>query len=228
MTFNFAEGEVLLIDKPFRWTSFDAVNKIRNLIKHKLKVKKIKVGHAGTLDPLATGLLIICTGKFTKQIDEFQLFDKEYTGTFTIGATTPSSDLETEVDQVFDYTNVTEEKIYLAAKKLTGVINQTPPVFSAKKIDGVRAYELARQGLLPVMESKKVEIKSFEITKIQLPLVDFRICCSKGTYIRSIAKSFGEELENGAHLSTLCRTKIGNFLLENAYNLQEFEKNLQE
>ena len=223
MNYNFPEGELLLIDKPYDWTSFDVVNKIRCLLKNRLKLKKIKVGHAGTLDPLATGLLIVCTGKFTKRIDEFQVLDKEYTGSFIIGATTPSSDLETLIDKTFDYCHVSNEMIYQATTAFTGIILQEPPLFSAKKIEGVRAYEMARKGSDKKMDAKEVEIKEFTITDIQLPRVEFRIQCSKGTYIRSLARDFGNKLNCGAYLSSLCRTKIGNFHLENAFKIDDFE-----
>jgi tRNA pseudouridine55 synthase len=221
--FDFPEGELLLIDKPYDWTSFDVVNKVRCLLKNHLKLKKIKVGHAGTLDPLATGLLIVCTGKFTKRIDEFQALNKEYTGSFIIGATTPSSDLETLIDKTFDYSHVSQEMIYQAAKTLTGFVQQEPPLFSAKKIEGVRAYEMARKGSGQRMETKEVEIKEFTITKIQLPSIEFRVQCSKGTYIRSLARDFGNILGCGAYLNSLCRTKIGNFHLENAFKINDFE-----
>jgi tRNA pseudouridine55 synthase len=223
MNYNFPEGELLLIDKPYDWTSFDVVNKIRCLLKNQLKIKKIKVGHAGTLDPLATGLLIVCTGKFTKRIDEFQALDKEYTGSFIIGATTPSSDMETIIDKTFDYSHVNNEMIYQTAIAMTGFIQQEPPLFSAKKIEGVRAYEMARKGSDKKMDAKEVEIKEFTITDIQLPKIEFRVQCSKGTYIRSLARDFGNKLACGAYLSSLCRTKIGNFQLEDAFKIDEFE-----
>jgi tRNA pseudouridine55 synthase len=223
MNYDFPEGELLLIDKPYDWTSFDVVNKIRCLLKNHLNLKKIKVGHAGTLDPLATGLLIVCTGKFTKRIDEFQALDKEYTGSFMIGATTPSSDLETLIDETFDYNHVSNDLIYQAAQALTGFIQQAPPLFSAKKIEGVRAYEMARKGSDKKMDAKEVEIKEFTITDIQQPEIKFRVRCSKGTYIRSLARDFGNKLGCGAYLSSLCRTKIGNFQLENALKIDDFE-----
>jgi tRNA pseudouridine55 synthase len=226
MTYNFIEGEVLLVDKPFEWTSFDVVNKLRCLIKHHLGIKKIKIGHAGTLDPLATGLLIICTGKFTKKINEFQALNKEYTGTFFLGATTPSSDLETEVNNTFNISHIKEDLILSTAKNFTGKMSQLPPVYSAKKIDGERAYESARKGIDLKMKSREVSINEFEITRIALPEVNFRVVCSKGTYIRSLAKDFGEAMNTGAYLSALRRTKIGAYRLENATNLQLFEKSL--
>lgn len=221
--FNFSEGEILLINKPFRWTSFDVVKKIKYLIRKNLGIKKIKVGHAGTLDPLATGLLIVCTGKFTKKIQEIQGLEKEYTGIITLGATTPSFDLETPVDKTFSLENISEDEIREAAKKLTGIFHQVPPIFSAKKIEGKRAYEHARKGSHVEMKSAEITVKEFEITNIRLPEVHFRIVCSKGTYLRSIARDFGEMLSNGAHLTRLCRTRIGNYMLEDAMNAEEFE-----
>lgn len=223
---DYKEGQVILIDKPLEWTSFQAVNKVRWLIKKEFGIKKIKVGHAGTLDPLATGLLIICSGKFTKKIDTFQAQDKEYTGTFTLGATTPSYDLETEIDQTFDISEITSEKIKNAAKEFIGEIQQQPPVFSALKKDGKRLYEFARSGEAVEIPFRTVTISEFEITKIDLPKVDFRIVCSKGTYIRSLANDFGKTLNNGAHLSALRRTKIGQFSVEKALGINEFEDSL--
>jgi tRNA pseudouridine55 synthase len=203
-------GRVLLINKPFQWTSFDVVNKLRYL----LKIKKI--GHAGTLDPLATGLLIICTGKMTKRIDEFMGLEKEYTGKFILGKTTPSHDLETEVSEGKDISTLTHNQILEATKALTGTIHQLPPMHSAIKIGGKRAYEFARRGQQIELKHREVEIKAFEITHVQLPEVSFRIVSSKGTYIRSIARDFGNALGVGAYLSELCRTRIGTFTLENA------------
>jgi len=227
MGFNFIEGEVLLINKPLRWTSFDAVNKIRGMVKKSLHLKKIKIGHAGTLDPLASGLLIICTGKFTKKIDEYQAFDKEYTGSFYLGATTPSADLETEVNQTFDISHLNEELIKNAVNKFIGTFHQIPPIFSAKKIDGERAYEAARKGRIVEMKSREITISEFEITNINLPSVDFRVVCSKGTYIRSLAKDFGEALNCGAYLSALCRTRIGEYALLNAITIEQFEADVK-
>lgn len=221
---DFSEGTVLLIDKPFKWTSFDVVNKIRSLIKYQLGIKKLKLGHAGTLDPLATGLLILCTGKFTKRIDEYQGLEKEYTGTFVLGATTPSFDLEKEVDNTFDISEITEQQILDAAKTFIGNIQQIPPVFSAKKINGERAYEFARKGIDILMEAREVNISEFEITKVSLPEISFRIVCSKGTYIRSIARDLGLELNNGAYLSELKRTRIGEFSLDQALSLEKIEE----
>jgi tRNA pseudouridine55 synthase len=215
--FAFAEGEVLLVDKPITWTSFDVVGKLRNT----MKPLKLKVGHAGTLDPLASGLLIVCTGKLTKQIDSFQAEDKEYTGTITLGATTPSYDLETEIDQTFDISGITEEQIYAAAKSFEGDIEQYPPAHSAVQIDGERAYEKARRGEKVALKIRQVTIQKFEIEKIELPLVYFKIKCSKGTYIRSIAHDFGKALNNGSHLSSLRRTMSGDFHVDKAWNLEE-------
>jgi len=213
---DFKEGQVLLIDKPLEWTSFQVVNKLRWHIKQTFKIKKIKVGHAGTLDPLATGLLIICTGKFTKKINEYQGQDKEYTGTITLGATTPSFDLETEINQKFDISHLNEAIIKETTKQFLGEIDQKPPIFSAIKKDGKRLYELARKGETTEIKSRKVFISNFEITNINIPEVEFRIVCSKGTYIRSIANDFGKALNCGGHLSKLRRTKIGDFSVENA------------
>lgn len=221
---EFKTGQVLLFDKPLNWTSFQLVNKVRWLIKKSCKIKKIKVGHAGTLDPLATGLLIICTGKFTKTIPELQGQIKEYTGTFTIGATTPSFDLETEIDQSFPTDHITEEILQETAKKFIGEIEQTPPVFSALKKDGKRLYEYAREGKEVEVKKRKVEISEFEIDTSNFPEVDFRVVCSKGTYIRSLANEFGQALNSGAHLSELRRTAIGEYSVENAMDIESFEK----
>lgn len=211
------EGRVLLVNKPLQWTSFDVVNKLR----YKLKMKKI--GHAGTLDPLATGLLIICTGKFTKRIEEFQAQEKEYTGEFVIGQTTPSHDLETEVSQAVDCSQLREEQFYAAAKKLTGTLQQIPPLHSAIKVDGKRAYKFARKGKEIELKPREVTVSVFEITKIQMPVIGFRIVCSKGTYIRSLARDFGNDLRVGAYLSSLCRTRIGDYKLADAKTLEEIE-----
>ena len=213
---DFKEGQVLLIDKPLKWTSFQVVNKIRWHIRQKFNLKKIKVGHAGTLDPLATGLLILCTGKFTKKIETYQAQTKEYTGEITLGATTPSYDLETEIDAVFSTEHLTEALIYKTAKLFEGEIEQKPPIFSAIKKDGKRLYELAREGKTTEIKSRKITIEAFEITKINFPKIEFRIVCSKGTYIRSLAFDFGVALKSGAHLSALRRTKIGAFNVNNA------------
>lgn len=218
-TFDFEKGEIILVDKPLRWTSFDVVNKIR----YATRVKK--VGHAGTLDPLATGLLIICIGKAaTKQIDNFLNDDKEYEGIFTLGATRPSYDMETDIDQHFDTTTITEAEILNAAQQLTGNINQMPPMYSAIKVDGKRLYESARKGVDIAVQARPVTIREFEITQINLPNVHFRIWCSKGTYIRSIAHDFGKLLNNGAYLSELRRTKSGSFSINDAWSLDELIK----
>lgn len=222
--FNFAEGELLLINKPYKWTSFDVVGKIRN----SLKPLKLKVGHAGTLDPLATGLLIICTGKLTKQIDTYQAEEKEYTGTLVLGATTPSYDMETEVDATFDIADITEAQIYEATKPFIGDISQYPPAHSAVKVNGERLYVKARLGEEVELKKRFVTINEFEITRIALPEVDFRVVCSKGTYIRSLVSDFGKVLNNGAYLSKLTRTRSGNFLLSNAYELNELITHLRQ
>ncbi len=223
---DFLTGKVLVIDKPLEWTSFQVVNKIRWAIRRKFNLKKIKVGHAGTLDPLATGLLIICTGKMTKKINEYQAENKEYTGTITLGATTPSFDLETEIDNSFPTKHITEELIFSTAESFKGLIQQKPPIYSAIKKDGIRLYELARKGEQTEIKSREVTILDFEITKIELPIVHFRILCSKGTYIRSIANDFGKELQSGGHLSSLRRTKSGNFDLSKAISPESFVQEL--
>lgn len=215
--FNFAEGEMLLIDKPLTWTSFDVVGKVRN----SLKPLKLKVGHAGTLDPLATGLLIVCTGKWTKKIDSYQAEDKEYTGTITLGGTTPSYDLETEIDETFPIAHITDQMIFDAAKSFEGDIQQFPPAHSAIKINGERVYEKARRGEDVEIKPRQVRINSFEIEKIELPNVHFRVSCTKGTYIRSLAYDFGKALQSGSHLSSLRRTKSGDYTVENAWNLEQ-------
>ena len=224
----YKNGQVLLIDKPLTWTSFQVVNKLRWEIRQRFNIKKIKVGHAGTLDPLATGLLIICTGKQTKQIDTYQGQVKEYRGTFTLGGTTPSYDLETEIDNTFPTAHITEELLHETTKQFVGEIQQKPPIFSAIKKDGKRLYELARKGETTEIKERTVTISSFEITEIKLPEVGFRIICSKGTYIRSIAFDYGKALNSGGHLSTLRRTKIGNFSVDNALSVEGFINNLKE
>ncbi len=221
--YNFSDGEVLLFNKPYQWTSFDLVNNVRYFIRNKLDYPKLKIGHAGTLDPLATGLLILCTGKFTKKIDDFQAQEKEYTGTFTIGATTPSYDMEKEVDKTYDYSHVDEALIKSATAKLTGTFDQIPPIFSAVKIKGKRAYDYARHNEEVVIKPKQITVSEFEITGINLPEVHFRIVCSKGTYIRALARDFGELLNCGSYLSALCRTRIGEFKLENAFEVENFK-----
>ena len=224
---DYKAGQVLLIDKPLEWTSFQAVNKIRWHIRQRFDIKKIKVGHAGTLDPLATGLLIICTGKQTKNINEYQGQIKEYTGTFTVGGTTPSYDLESEVNETFSTEHITDELIHKTTEQFLGTIQQRPPIFSALKKDGKRLYELARKGETIDIPTREITINEFEITNIDLPKIDFRVVCSKGTYIRSLAFDFGKALNSGAHLSALRRTKIGNFSVEKAVSIDSFIKNLE-
>ncbi|MCX6249297.1 MAG: tRNA pseudouridine(55) synthase TruB [Bacteroidetes bacterium] len=228
MKFNFEEGEILLINKPYQWTSFDVVNNIRMFLRGGLGIKKIKIGHTGTLDPLATGLLILCTGKFTKQIEQFKDLDKEYTGTFTLGSTTPSFDLETEVDTVHSWDHITEQEIQNVVKSMTGTFSQVPPIYSAIKIKGKRAYDYARKDQEVVVNPKQVTISAFEITGLRLPYVDFRVSVSKGTYIRAMARDFGKALHCGAHLNALCRNRIGNYHLRDAYELDDLKKSLLE
>jgi tRNA pseudouridine55 synthase len=223
---DFKSGQVLLINKPLTWTSFQVVNKLRWNIRQKFDLGKIKVGHAGTLDPLATGLLIICTGNFTKKIDEYQAQIKEYTGEITLGATTPSYDLETEVDETFPVDHITSDLIHQTVQQFLGEIEQIPPMFSAIKMAGVRLYDLARQGKTREIQSRKITIETFEITDISLPKVQFRIVCSKGTYIRSLAYDFGKALNSGGHLSALRRTKIGDFNIKDAVEIEDFIANL--
>lgn len=217
----FEEGQVLLIDKPLQWTSFDAVRKIRNLIRIK------KVGHAGTLDPLATGLLIVCTGKFTKRINEYMAQEKEYTGHFTLGATTPTYDLESEPGDIKSIDGITNEAIHAATAAFTGEILQVPPAHSAIKVDGKRVYELARQGKEVKLDPRKITIHLFEITAINLPEVTFRVVCSTGTYIRSLANDFGAALGCGAYLSSLRRTRIGTFPVDDAMSITGFEEKVK-
>jgi tRNA pseudouridine55 synthase len=214
----FQEGQVILINKPLHWTSFDVIRKMRNIIRIK------KIGHAGTLDPLATGLLIVCTGKFTKRINEYMAAEKEYTGHIVLGATTPTYDLESKPEHFQSYEEVTAEDMMRAVTALSGDIMQTPPAHSAIKIEGKRVYELARQGREVKLEKRPVTIKEFEITSVNLPDVGFRVVCTTGTYIRSLANDFGAEIGCGAYLGSLCRTRIGNFMLEDAYNLEAFEE----
>ncbi len=218
-----------MIDKPLGWTSFQVVNKLRWAIRKNRNIKKIKVGHAGTLDPLATGLLLICTGKLTKTIDELQGQVKEYTGTITLGGTTPSYDLESEINQEYPIDHITSKMIQDATEQFIGEIDQVPPIFSALKKDGKRLYELARKGEEIEVASRKIVINEFEITKIDLPNINFRVVCSKGTYIRSLAHDFGNALKSGAHLSALRRTKIGSYNVDNAVSpldfVEEIEKN---
>ena len=222
---DYLNGQILLIDKPLKWSSFQAVNKLKYILKRKYNLpKKFKIGHAGTLDPLATGLLIVCTGKFTKRITDIQAQAKEYTGTITVGATTPSYDLETEVDATFPTEHITSELIQQTVKQFLGEIDQKPPVFSAIKKDGKRLYEHARAGEEVEIAFRKTTIHEFEITRITLPEIDFRVKCSKGTYVRSLAFDFGKALNSGAYLSVLRRTKIGDFSVENGMTPEEFEK----
>ncbi len=211
----FEEGQVLLINKPLEWTSFDVVRKIRSAIKIK------KVGHAGTLDPLATGMLILCTGKFTKRINEYMAQEKEYTGTFTLGATTPTYDLESEPQDLKDYSSITPEQLQAIAQQFTGEVMQVPPMHSAIKKDGKRVYELARQGITIELEPRKITIKEFEFTSIELPVLHFRVVCTTGTYIRSLANDVGKAAGCGAYLSKLCRTRIGAFTLDKSMTMEE-------
>ena len=224
---DFKKGQVLLIDKPLNWTSFQVVNKLRWEIRQRFNIKKIKVGHAGTIDPLASGLLIICTGKQTKEIHVYQGQIKEYTGAFTIGATTPSYDLETEIDKTYPTKHITEELLRETTKQFVGEIQQKPPIFSAIKKDGKRLYELARKGETTEINARTVTISEFEITKINLPEVEFRVVCSKGTYIRSLAYDFGLALNSGAHLSALRRTKIGDFSVDKGLTVDSFIERLK-
>ena len=224
---DFQKGQVLLIDKPLTWTSFQVVNKLRWHIRKTFNIKKIKVGHAGTLDPLATGLLVICTGKFTKKIHEYQAQTKEYTGIITLGGTTPSYDLESEINATFPTEHITEELIKETTKQFIGEIQQKPPIFSAIQKNGKRLYELARAGETVEVNTRLVTIHQFEITKINLPEVSFKVVCSKGTYIRSLAYDFGLALKSGGHLSKLRRTKIGALSVDDAVEPLVFVKNLQ-
>ncbi|WP_248724867.1 tRNA pseudouridine(55) synthase TruB [Seonamhaeicola sp. ML3] len=225
---DFQSGQVLLIDKPLEWTSFQVVNKLRWKIRKTFNVKKIKVGHAGTLDPLATGLLVICTGKKTKEINNYQSQIKEYTGTFTIGSTTLSFDLETEIDKQYSTKHITKDLILETTQQFIGNIEQFPPVFSAIKKDGKRLYEFARAGKDVEIKSRTINISEFEITKIEGLNLDFRVVCSKGTYIRSLAHDFGKSLNSGAHLSALRRTKIGNFCVNEAMTVDNFIESLDD
>ena len=226
---DYQDGQILLIDKPLKWSSFQAVNKLKfGLIKELKLPKKFKIGHAGTLDPLASGLLLICTGKFTKRIEELQGQAKEYIGTITVGATTPSYDLETEINGRFPTEHITETLISETLPQFIGEIDQKPPVFSAIKKDGKRLYESARAGIEVEIKTRKVTVSEFEITRIALPEIDFRIVCSKGTYIRSIAYDFGVALNSGGHLAALRRTKIGDYSVENAVEPEAFIEALQQ
>lgn len=218
----FAEGKVLLIDKPLEWTSFDIVRKLRTLI------KVSKIGHAGTLDPLASGLLIVCTGTYTKKINDYMGMEKEYTGSFTLGATTPTYDLESTPENITSIDNITTEQIHNTTSQFTGPIMQVPPIFSAIKQGGKPVYKLARRGEEVVLEARPVTISAFEITAIELPKLYFRVVCSTGTYIRSLAHDYGQALGVGAYLSGLRRTRIGNFLVEDAVNMQQLEEQVRE
>lgn len=224
---DYLNGQIILIDKPLHWTSFQAVNKMKYALINKAGLpKKFKIGHAGTLDPLASGLLLVCTGKFTKRITELQGQAKEYTGTFFIGATTPSYDLETEIDETFDTSHIDESLIHETVKQFLGEIDQKPPIFSAIKKEGIRLYEHARAGEIVEIETRKTTIHEFEITRIALPEIDFRVVCSKGTYIRSLAYDFGKAMNSGSHLTVLRRTKIGNYDVKDAIDVTLFEQSL--
>lgn len=220
---NFKEGEVLYFDKPYRWTSFALVNKIRYHVSRKLGVKKIKVGHAGTLDPLATGVMIVCTGKATKRIEEFQYHTKEYVATLQLGATTPSYDLEKEIDATYPTGHITRELVEETLQCFVGAIEQVPPAFSACKVDGKRAYELARKGDEVQLKPKTLVIDEIELLECALPEIKIRVVCSKGTYIRALARDIGEALHSGAHLTALCRTRVGEVTLENCMKVEDFE-----
>jgi tRNA pseudouridine55 synthase len=217
----YAEGKVLLINKPLYWTSFDAVRKVRNVVRTK------KVGHAGTLDPLASGLLIICTGKFTKKINEYMAQEKEYTGSITLGSTTPTYDLESEPQNFKPIDNITREMLEAATLSFTGIIQQVPPIHSAIKVEGKRVYELARKGIDVKLEPRQINISEFSITNIELPVVHFKVVCSTGTYIRSLANDYGAQLGCGGHLSSLCRTRIGNFNLSDAMTIEDLDDEIK-
>jgi len=221
--YDFEQGEILLFDKPFGWTSFDLVGKVRFLISRKLKIKKIKVGHAGTLDPLATGLMILCTGKATKQVESLQLHEKEYIATLKIGATTPSFDMETPEDAQWNAEQITRDRITAALLNFTGPILQVPPAFSAIKIEGKRAYKHARNGIEPELLPRPVVIHTIELLSFENPSAEIRVVCSKGTYIRSLARDIGVSLGCGAYLTGLRRTRIGSYSLENALRYEEFQ-----
>jgi tRNA pseudouridine55 synthase len=225
---DFQAGTTLLVDKPQGWTSFDVVNKIRHRLKRITGIKRIKVGHAGTLDPLATGLLIICTGKFTKKLTDFQGLDKEYTGTFRFGGTTPSYDAETEVDQEFPYEHITQEALEAARQQFVGTIQQIPPMFSAIKVDGQPLYKRARKGEKIEIKARTVHLYEFDLTEVSLPEVSFRLRCSKGTYVRSLAHDMGQVLDSGAYLTALRRTQVGPFRIEDAWDLEALIDQLQE
>jgi tRNA pseudouridine55 synthase len=226
-TTDFKEGEILLFNKPAGWTSFDLVKKVKSLIIRRLDYTKIKVGHAGTLDPLAEGLMILCTGKATKEINRYMELDKEYVAILELGKTTPSFDLETPVDRRYDITDINREKVIKSLKKFLGEINQIPPLFSAKNVNGVRAYSFARKGEKIKLKPNKINIRYLELTKYDLPFIEIRILCSKGTYIRALARDLGEILESGAYVTGLKRTKIGHYKLEDAFTIEIFEENLK-
>tara|TARA_Y100001954_G_scaffold194692_1_gene210233 strand:- start:3385 stop:4098 length:714 start_codon:yes stop_codon:yes gene_type:complete len=223
---DFEEGQVLLFHKPLRWSSFDVVKKVRNIIKNACNLKKIKVGHAGTLDPLADGLLIICTGKFTKRIEEIQSQKKIYTGQLSLGGTTPSYDRETEVNKTFETSHINDDLLNETCKKFEGKIMQKPPIFSALKREGKRLYQHAREGTNIEVKSREVEIEKFEITDINIPFIEFKVSCGKGTYIRSLAHDFGNKLKCGAYLTSLTREQIGNFKLDSAYTINHFQEKI--
>ena len=224
---TYLEGAILYIDKPLTWTSFDVVNKIRKSLKYHLGIQKIKVGHAGTLDPLATGLVIICTGKATKQIMQYQDMDKEYTAQVRLGATTPSFDLETEVDKSYPWEHITQEQIEKALSDFTGEQEQMPPIYSAKSVDGKRAYVMARKGKRVELKPQKIHISRLELLSVKLPDLSLQVECSKGTYIRSLARDLGEKLDSGAHLTGLRRTRIGPYELDRTISIENFENNLK-
>jgi tRNA pseudouridine55 synthase len=225
--YDFKEGQVILIDKPLEWTSFDVVNKMRYTLRKKYSYKKLKVGHAGTLDPLTTGLLIVCTGKFTKRIEEYQAQKKEYVTTIELGATTPSFDKETEVDERFQYEHITREQVEEALLHFTGVQDQVPPIFSAIKQGGKKAYEEARKGNELELKARQIEISSLELLDFQLPYVTIKMECSKGTYVRAFARDFGKYFNSGGYLTALKRTKIGDFQVENAMGISEFQEKVE-
>jgi len=224
---DFIEGETVYFDKPLSWTSFDLVNKFRYKLSRKLKIKKIKVGHAGTLDPMATGVMIICTGKATKRIEEFQYQTKEYVATLMLGATTPSFDLETEIDATYPVAHITEDLVVETLKSFTGEIRQVPPVYSACKIDGKRAYELARKGKEPQLKEKTLVIDEIELMAYEMPIIKIRVVCSKGTYIRALARDIGEALSSGAHLTGLVRTRVGDVTLDKCMSPDEIDDFLE-
>jgi len=225
---NFQEGEVLLFNKPLYWTSFDLVNKVRNMIRSSLGIKKIKVGHAGTLDPLASGLMIVCTGKSTKKIDEFRDLDKEYVASIHLGATTPSFDLETETDKHFPTDHITESLVRKTLEGFLGEQQQMPPIYSAKQIDGKRAYEFARKGIEKELTAVTVHFREIELLSYEMPILKVRMVCSKGTYVRSFARDLGESLRSGGHLSALERTAIGDYNVRNAYTLEKFQEYIEQ